>query len=80
MGIECWWKDNVNEKNTEILFDIEWKLGYLEYTFLLQDFTPHSHSHKNHDDVIKWKHFPRYWPIVRGIHRSPVTKASDAGI
>ena len=24
------------------------------------------------DDVIKWKHFPRYWPIVRGIHRSPV--------
>ena len=23
-------------------------------------------------DVIKWKHFPRYWPFVRGIHRSPV--------
>ena len=31
-----------------------------------------------HDDVIKWKHFPRYWPFVRGIHRSPDTKASDA--
>ena len=34
-----------------------------------------------HDDVIKWKHFPRYWPFARGIHRSPViprTKASDA--
>ena len=27
---------------------------------------------KEHDDVIKWKHFPRYWPFVRGIHRSPV--------
>ena len=33
-----------------------------------------------HDDVIKWKHFPRYWPLCReftgrrGIHR---TKASD---
>ena len=26
----------------------------------------------NHDNVIKWKHFPRYWPFVRGIHRSPV--------
>ena len=26
----------------------------------------------NHDDVIKWKHFPRYWPFLRGIHRSPV--------
>ena len=22
-------------------------------------------------DVIKWKHFPRYWPFVRGIHWSP---------
>ena len=29
-------------------------------------------SNTNHDDVIKWKHFPRYWPFVRGIHRSPV--------
>ena len=26
----------------------------------------------NDDDVIKWNHFPRYWPFVRGIHRSPV--------
>ena len=29
-------------------------------------------SGSSHDDVIKWKHFPRYWPFVRGIHRSPV--------
>ena len=27
---------------------------------------------RKHDDVIKCKHFPRYWPFVRGIHRSPV--------
>ena len=30
---------------------------------------------------IEWKHFPRYWPFVRGNHRSPVDshhKASDA--
>ena len=26
----------------------------------------------HHDDVIKWKHFPRYWPFVRGIHQWPV--------
>ena len=26
----------------------------------------------SHDDVIKWKHFPRNWPFVRGIPRSPV--------
>ena len=25
-----------------------------------------------HEDVIKWIRFPRYWPFVRGIHRSPV--------
>ena len=25
-----------------------------------------------HDDVIEWKHFPRYWPFVREIHQSPV--------
>ena len=25
-----------------------------------------------HDDVIKWKHFPRYWPFVWGIHLSLV--------
>ena len=30
---------------------------------------------QHHDDVIKWKHFPRYWPFVRGIHRSPVNSA-----
>ena len=22
--------------------------------------------------MVKWKHFPRYWPFVRGIHRPPV--------
>ena len=26
----------------------------------------------SHDDVMKWKHIPRYWPFVRGIHRWPV--------
>ena len=25
-----------------------------------------------HDGVIKCKHFPCYWPFVRGIHRAPV--------
>ena len=25
-----------------------------------------------HDDVMKWKHFPRYWPFMRGIYRSSV--------
>ena len=29
-------------------------------------------TEKRHNDVIEWKHFPPYWPFVRGIHRSPV--------
>ena len=35
-----------------------------------------------HDDVIKWNHFPRNWPFVRGIHRSrwlPRTKGQWRG-
>ena len=27
------------------------------------------------DEVIKWKHFPHYWPFVRGIHQSPVNSS-----
>ena len=29
-----------------------------------------------HDDVIKWKHFPRYWPFVTGEY-PPVTRSFD---
>ena len=34
-----------------------------------------------HDDVIKWKHFPRYWPFARestGHRWIPRKEASDA--
>ena len=31
-----------------------------------------AHNQPLRDDVIKWKHLPRYRPIVRGIHWSPV--------
>ena len=35
-----------------------------------------------HDDVIKWKHFPCYWPFLPGIHQGlppqrPVTRDFD---
>ena len=39
---------------------------------------PPSPEHRQvllHDDVIKGKHFPRYWSFVRGIHRSPVNSS-----
>ena len=31
----------------------------------------------NYDDVIKWKHFPRFWPFLRWIHRSPVNSPQE---
>ena len=40
-----------------------WKLMHISFAIVLLVF---------HDGVIKWKHFTRYWPFVRGIHRSPV--------
>ena len=40
---------------------------------------PHEDFIKAHDDVIKWKHFQRYWSFVPEIHWSiPLTKASYA--
>ena len=36
------------------------------------DTVPLIHIQVFHDDVIKWKYFPHYWPFVQGIHRSPV--------
>ena len=44
-----------------------WMLTHICNTML-----PHQVVMSSHDDVIKWKHFPRYWQFVRGIHRSPV--------
>ena len=29
-----------------------------------------SNNNTMHDDVIKWNHFPRYWPFMQGMHRS----------
>ena len=31
-----------------------------------------SYPYLTHYDVIKWKHFPCYWPFVWGIYQSPV--------
>ena len=39
---------------------------------MLSDSPTDRTDNQYHDDVIEWKHFPRYWPFVRGYHRSPV--------
>ena len=52
------------------------KIWYLdlEPTLWIAGLLPFSNKPCNllgDDDVIKWKHFPRYRPFVRGIRRSP---------
>ena len=52
---------------TSISLFFLWIIKKLNIIAIMFDYTIHGH-----DGVIKWKHFPRYWPFVRGIHRSPV--------
>ena len=63
-----------------------WYCGTCDYHFSLADNRIDLWWFFFHDDVIKWKHFPRYWPFVRGIHRSgpgdfpsqrPLTRSFD---
>ena len=48
-------------RRLSIMHVIQWRCLYFGWQFT-----------RIHDDVIKWKHFPRNWPFVREIHRSPV--------
>ena len=46
---------------------------YLDNSGMWTRVRDQAHTYNDyHDDVIKWKNFPRYWPLVREIHRSPV--------
>ena len=58
-----------------------WTYPLIQSDFLTsQSCTTYYMSHDNnnaenwsdHDGIIKWKHFPCYWPFVWGIHQSPV--------
>ena len=59
-------------RRTEIITILSYRLPKpCVVTCVLYVFPPYLKNKCLHDDVIKWKHFPRYWPFVRGIHRSP---------
>ena len=53
-----------------------WHISAINYFFLKfrpRQFLPQARSREEtHDDAINWKHFPRYGPFVRRIHRSPM--------
>ena len=64
---------NGSQDTDDISWD-RWKLAYTDICdryALMKSLRQEKRSNPWHDDVIKLKHFPRYWPIVRGIHRSP---------
>ena len=58
------------------IIPLSWWRNQMETFFVLLALCVGNHTPAKvsdaHDDVIKWKHFPRNWPFVRGIHRSPV--------
>ena len=64
----------INKENTKALYHWLFVKGIhrIMWKMWSQEFSMSYIIHISHDDVIKWKHFPRYWPFVRGIHRSPV--------
>ena len=45
-------------------YSLLWQVRNVVFTY--------GYIYESHDDVIKWKLFPRYWPFVRGFHRSSV--------
>ena len=52
---------------------ILWFLSIFAYFVNYLHFNVFRKSNRlKYDDVIKWKHFPRYWSFVRGFHRSSV--------
>ena len=58
--------DCICQKNLKIIYLIFIKIAELVNEII------HIYECRTHDDVIKWKHFPHYWPFVRGIYRSTV--------
>ena len=65
--------------NFTIVIEIRWvnRFGVVPNAAIISLQSLHMPRHSRHvqnlhDDVITWKHFPGYWPFVRGIRRLPV--------
>ena len=62
--------DRISISNFQSNFSNWWQKFLLQNRWQVIDTAPH--TWQSHDDVIKWKHLPSYWPFVWGIHRCPV--------
>ena len=84
-----WFDHHKCKEHDTILFELRWwrnmfsrgMVWVIDIIVWLTKFAASSGEGGSlHDDVIKWKQVPRYWPFVRGIHRQrwiPRTKTSD---
>ena len=59
----------MNQLDTDIL--LQYYMIEMSTTTTPVTWSYYGRSIVRHDDAMKWNHFPRYWPFVRGIHRSP---------
>ena len=83
-GTRLWWITFSPEHTLPLAMGwVNWNALFRDYSSRIQDvfrktywFSESQVSHlskdNDNDDVIKWKYFPRCWPFVRGIHRSPM--------
>ena len=72
--VECGWNISVEIQNKTFVkkeYNQDQFINYMSVHYFGMPFRGAWHF-AIHDEVIKWKHFPSYWPFVRGIHRSPV--------
>ena len=70
-GLEvCWMKS---------IILIKYLFSFLPCMHMIRPFVGIISLNNMHDDVIKWKHFPRYWPFVTGEFptQRPVTQSFD---
>ena len=63
--VQCWIGTKPSA-TTQVLLTVTLK-SYKFHHIFINSFSP-----VVNDDIIKWKHFPPYWPFVQGIHWSPV--------
>ena len=74
-----YWKDHI--KTEGVYYYSIWKVdGRTTDVSASDKFHWHVSAAELHDGVTKWKHFPRDWPFVRGIHRSPMNKGQWRGV
>ena len=57
------------EPSNSMIISVEWESQKCHRSYIVMPMTT---PNSLYDDVIKWKHFSRYWPFVQGIHRSPM--------